>query len=221
MVMCASAGIMEGDCYRINMEIGKGSAISLQGQSFSKIHQMNNGYAKQENHFQIEEKAFFDYNPKPTIPFAKANYTSTTNCYMQKGAQYIYSEIISCGRDKSGEQFTFKQYKNCNKVYYCEELLFIDNQLLLPEIQEVGDIGFFEKYTHQATLAYFGDNIDSSLVERLYYILEQFNNIEAGITTTYKNGIVVRMLAYGSEYIENIFKSIRTEIYKCRPHNCV
>ncbi|MHB8062746.1 MAG: urease accessory protein UreD [Ruminiclostridium sp.] len=217
MVMCASAGIMEGDCYRINMEIGKGSAISLQGQSFSKIHQMNSGYAKQENYFELGENAFFDYDPKPAIPYAKANYTSSTVCYLQKGSQYIYSEIISCGRNKSGEQFAFKQYKNCNKVYYCDELLFIDNQLLIPEIQEVNDIGFFENYTHQATLAYFCDNIDSNLVERLYCIMEQFNNIEAGISTTHKNGIMVRMLAHGSDYLESIIKSIRTEIYRCRP----
>lgn len=216
MVMCASAGIMEGDCYRINMEIGKGCAISLQGQSFSKIHQMNNGYAKQENHFKVKENAFFDYNPKPTIPFAKANYTSTTTCSLQKGSQYIYSEILACGREKSGEQFAFKQYKNCNKVYYYDELLFLDNQLLIPEDQQVRGIGFFENYTHQANLAYFCDNMDSSLVERLFCILEQFSNIEAGISITKKNGIVIRMLAYGSECLENIFRDIRTEIYKCR-----
>lgn len=218
VVMCASAGIMEGDCYRINMEIGKGSAISLQGQSFSKIHQMDKGDAKQENHFYIEENAFLDYDPKPTIPYAKSNYTSTTICYMQKGSQYIYSEIISCGREKSGEQFAFKQYKNCNKVYYYDELLFLDNQLLIPEVQQVSDIGFFENYTHQATLAYFFDSMDSDLIERLFCILEQFNNIEAGVSATHKNGIIVRMLANGSEYIENIIKSIRSEIYKCRPN---
>lgn len=217
MVMCASAGILEGDYYRINMEIGKGSAISLQGQSFTKIHQMDTGYAKQENVFHLEENAFFDYDPKPTIPFAKSNYLSTTVCHMKKGSHYIYSEILSCGREKSGEQFTFKQYKNSNKVYYDDELLFIDNQLLIPEMQKVSDTGFFENYTQQATLVYFYDNMDNSLVDRLYCILEQFNHMEAGISTTHRNGIIVRMLAYSSDYLENIIHSIRTEIYRCSP----
>lgn len=216
MIMCASAGIMEGDCYKIDMVIGEGSAISLQGQSFSKIHQMNSGYAKQENNFHIETNAFFDYNPKTTIPFAKSKFKSNTVCYLQKGSQYIYSEIISCGREKSGEQFAFKQYKNFNKVYYCDELLFLDNQVLIPEVQELNDIGFFENFTHQATLAYFYDQMDSNLIERLYCILKQFNNIEAGISNTHKNGIVIRMLANGSDCLENIIKNIRTELYRYR-----
>jgi urease accessory protein len=77
-------------------------------------------------------------------------------------------------------------------------------------------VGFFEGYTHQATIAYFLDEMDRApVVEKLYEILQSFNNVEAGITTTYKYGIVIRLLSNGSDYLEGIVKKLRKEIYNC------
>jgi urease accessory protein len=216
MVMSASAGVMEGDCYQINIEAGKASALSLQGQSYTKIHKMHKGYAKQLNVFKVQKDAFFDYDPKPTIPFAHSDYISETSCYLEQGSRYVYSEILACGREKSGELFRFRRYKNCNRVFYCGKLIFLDNQVLQPEIQNLSSVGFFEGYTHQATIAYFLDEMDRApVVEKLYEILQSFNNVEAGITTTYKYGIVIRLLSNGSDYLEGIVKKLRKEIYNC------
>lgn len=215
MLMTASAGIMEGDFYNINMEIGTGTAAALQGQSYTKIHDMNLGCAGQQNFFHVGENAFFDYDPKPAIPFSGSHFTSNTVCRMEKNSQYIFSEILSCGREKSGEQFGFRYYKACSRVYYCNKLIFNDNQVLIPNIQKLMGIGFFEKYTHQATLAYFSENMNSSLEDRLYSILEQFSGIEAGISSAYKYGIVIRILGLGSDYLEKIIGSLRKEIYSC------
>ncbi len=216
VIMTASAGIMEGDRYSINVEAGEGSAVSLQGQSFSKIHSMKNGFALQHNNFSVEENAFFDYNPKPTIPFAGSNFVSETVCRLKKGARYLYSEILACGREKSGESFLFKQYRNCSRVYYDGRLIFLDNQLMRPETQELSGIGFFEGFTHQATLAYFHDGMDvKAIAGRIYDILEGFSDIEAGVSAAYKYGISVRILAHGSDCLENILKVIRADISGC------
>lgn len=222
MVMSASAGVMEGDCYSTEIEVGRACALSLQGQSYTKIHKMAEGYAKQENIFRVMEDGFFDYDPKPVIPFGASDFVSGSTCYLYKGAKYLYSEILSCGREKSGEQFHFRRYKNYNRVFYCNQLIFLDNQELTPETQALSSLGFFEGYTHQATLAYFYDALDrEAAVEKLFSVIETYDGIEAGISATYKYGIIIRILACGSDYLEGIIKNIRNEIYNMQSHTAV
>ncbi len=213
MVMSASAGIMEGDCYRVSVKLGAASRVALLGQSYNKIHRMKAGKATQANQFFLEAGALFDYAPKSTIPFAGSNFHSTTECRMDSGSTYLYSEILACGREKSGERFEFIAYKNHNKVFLNEELIFMDNQLLTPECQVLNGIGFFEGRTHQATLAYFSENFDDSLLERLYEILEGIDGIDFGLTKTKKHGMLVRILGNSSDILEKSLAGLRDEIY--------
>ncbi|OPX42750.1 urease accessory protein UreH [Ruminiclostridium hungatei] len=218
MVMSASAGVMEGDCYRADIEVGTSCALSLQGQSYTKIHKMNSGYAKQINSFNIKEGALFDYDPRPSIPFGGSEFISETACHLHRGARYIYSEILSCGRKKSGEQFAFRSYRNINRIFYCGKLIFLDNQELRPSSQALSEVGFFEGYSHQGTLGYFSEAEDRvAMAERLYKVLETFHGVEAGISTTFEHGTVIRLLGNGSDYLERIFKEIRDEIYRMQP----
>ena len=90
VVMSASAGIMEGDCYRVNVSLGAGSRVALLGQSYNKIHRMGDGKATQMNRFFLEAGAFFDYAPKPTIPFAGSSFVSATECRMENGSAYLF-----------------------------------------------------------------------------------------------------------------------------------
>jgi urease accessory protein len=213
MVMSASAGIMEGDCYRVNVKLGEAARTALLGQSYNKIHRMKAGNASQFNQFSLGTGAFFDYAPKPTIPFAGSNFQSLTECRMESGSSYLYSEILACGREKSGERFEFKTYKNCNKVYLEDDLIFMDNQVLSPEQQVLDGIGFFEGYTHQATLACFSEKIEDNLLDRFYEILQEIEGIDFGLTKIKKYGVLARILGSSSDFLERILAMLRDEIY--------
>ncbi len=213
MVMSASAGVMAGDSYRTEIDMGENTAMSLQGQSYTKIHRMNEGCGRQQNILTVREAAFLDFDPRPSIPFAHSDYISETSCFLHKGSQYLYSEIIACGRGKSGERFCFRRYRSNNRIYYCNKLIFLDNQELRPHKQQIDGIGFFEGFSHQGTLAYFYDGMDrEESIDKLYKRLEIYSGIEAGISLTYKYGIVVRILANGSDYLERIIRDMRYEI---------
>lgn len=213
MVMAASAGIMEGDCYRINIELGDSSRVALHGQSYNKIHRMKEGYASQFNKFLLGKGAFFDYVQKPTIPFARSRFYSISECHLKRSSAFLYSEVFACGREKRGERFEFKEYKSCNKVYYNGELIFLDNQLLLPDCQRLEGIGFFEGYTHQATLAFFCDNFNYRLLDRFYELLKNIHGIDYGLTTIKRFGTIIRMLGNSSDFLERILINLRDEIY--------
>lgn len=213
MVMAASAGIMEGDSYHIKAELGPFSRASLLGQSYNKIHRMKDGYASQKNDFILNEGAFFDFDQKPAIPFSGSRFHSGMECFMSNGSSFLYSEILACGREKRGERFEFKTYKNCNKVYFNGELIFLDHQFLVQEQQNLEGIGFFEGYSHQATLGYFSEGIKETLFERIYEILKNGKNIEFGLTKNKKLGMIVRILGDSSDVLEKEFTQIREEIY--------
>ena len=212
MVMCASAGIMEGDCYRVNIELGEGSRAALLGQSYNKIHRMKGGCATQFNRFFLQHNTLFDYVQKPTIPFAGSSLNSVMECHMKNNSAFLYSEVLSCGRDKMGECFEFKEYKSCSKVYYNDELVFLDNQLLLPDCQSLGGIGFFEGHTHQAILAYFYEGYKEDLLDCLFDVMEHVEGIEFGLTRTKKHGIVVRILGDSGDLLEKVLTNLREVI---------
>ncbi len=214
VLMSASAGIMEEDCYRIEVHLGPGSKVALHGQSYNKIHRMKQGHATQFNTFILDDGAFFDYVQKPTIPFADSRFGSTSECYLHNNSAFLYSEVLACGREKMGERFAFKEYKNCCRVYYHGEIIFLDNQLYLPSYQILDGIGFFEGYTHQATLAYFCDRLDGKLLDDLYGILASFRGIDFGLSKTHDFGVIVKILGNSSDQLEKILLCLREKVYE-------
>lgn len=213
VLMAASAGIMQGDRYKIKVELGPHAQAALRGQSYSKIHRMEDGFASQSNSFILQEGAFFDNASRPYIPFKDSSYQSTTDCHLDRRSVLLHSEILSCGREKSGESFQFKQFRNCLRVYYGDELIFIDNQYYAPARQNLEGIGFFEGYTHQATLGCFGDHLTDKLLDSLYDILQMTEGIEFGISKTYKFGMVARILGNGGDCLEKTLSAMRKIIY--------
>ena len=152
MIMSSSAGVMEGDNYRLDVELDKDAKVKLESQSYQKIHRMKSGNAVQHNSFNLAKGAFLDYAPKATIPFAESSFSSSTVCRLEEGAVFIYSDILSAGRVKSGEVFGFREYRRGIRVYYGRELIFLENQFLYPKEQTLENICFFEGFTHQVSL---------------------------------------------------------------------
>lgn len=214
IVMSASAGIMEGDCYHTKVELGVGARMALHSQAYTKIHRMQEGQATQANLFFLAPGAFLDYAPKPTIPYACSSFHSVSECYLDTGAAFLYSDILACGREKKGECFAFTEYRSCNKVYYHGELIFLDRQMLVPASQHLSGIGFFEGYTDQGTLGFFYDSVDDQLLKRLFNILEKIPNIEFGLTKTNRYGIIMRVLGNSADYLLNILNELKRTIYR-------
>lgn len=213
MVMSASAGIMEGDCYRVDVELGAGSRVALNGQSYNKIHRMKTGNASQYNKFILHENSLFDYVQKPSIPFAESSFHSRSEFHMKSGSVLLYSDVLACGREKRGECFQFKTYKNYSRVYYNDELIFLDNQLLQPSAKPLGSMGFFEGYTHQATLAYFSEGISDRLIDKTVALMENESGIEFGVSRMKKYGMLVRILGNSSDQLEKQLLKLRTGVY--------
>jgi len=173
---------------------------------------MKVGKAVQYNSFTLYEGAFLDYDPKPTIPFADSSFYSSTVCRLTEGAALIYSDILAAGRVKRGEVFRFREYRSGMRIYYGKELIFLENQFLNPKEQSLEQIGFFEGFTHQASLGIFYDRMKDNLINKLYDILETVEDIQFGISKAKKYGLIVRVLGNSSDNLEMVLSLIKNEI---------
>lgn len=204
-IMNASAGILEGDAYKIEVTLGENSQVELTTQSYTKIHKMNSGCAEQNISINLKKGALLKFMPQPTIPFAGSRFLSKARINLAEESMLLFSDVLSCGRLKMSEQFGFDIYKSRTEVLYKEKIIFADNMMLEPGRQDINGTGFYEGYTHQATIMIFGDRIKDAFYDDLNCILSKYSaEIEYGITRTFKHGILIRALGHQAEILRDI-----------------
>jgi len=79
-------------------------------------------------------------------------------------------------------------------------------------VQSLEQIGFFEGFTHQATLGFFYDRMKDNLINNLSDILGRVEDVQFGISKAKKYGLIVRLLGNSSDILENILSLIKNEI---------
>lgn len=202
MLLSASAGILEGDLQKMEFIVRSGSRMSFSSQSYEKIHRMEKGEASRTTIITIEPDAFFFYRPLPTIPFAGSAFSADTKVALSDTtAQFVYQEILSCGRKCSGEAFAYRYYRSKIRVYQNDRLIFCDNTHFSPETQQLSGFGMYEGYSHLLTLLYFCDTV---LEERISQTREYFETTgyDGGISLLPYGGISIRVLGNSAQELE-------------------
>ncbi len=163
IMMTASAGMLDGDIYDIEIIVKKGASLKFTGQSFTKIFRSGEkGGAFQRVKITVEDGGRLLYFPQPLIPFAGSVFDNRTDALIQGGAAFVMQDIFSCGRTAMNERFLFKSYRSRTAVYIDGKMSFLDNVKLVPSETDLSGTGFFEGYTHSGMMyeynAGIGDN---------------------------------------------------------------
>lgn len=203
-----SPGVLEGDNYNVTVNMRKESLLELYSQSYSKIFKMKDGFAVQKVNINMEEGCTLAYMLKPTLPYEDSDFRGETNIRLSKNCNLIFREIISCGRYKRNEVFSFKSFKSRTKIFYQNKLLFMDNTVLIPQEQQLNSIGLYDKFTHQANMIIVSEKADENLKMLLVRLLDQFEDIDFGVSISFKFGIVIRILGKGSEKLIDITEKV-------------
>lgn len=208
VAIAVSAGIMEGDVQEINIKALEGSNTIITSQSYEKIHKMKEEEAKRTTHIYISKNASLKYIPLPTIPFANSAFSSITNVELEDDtSQFIISEIISCGRYLRGEMFQYKYFKSLVTIKKMGKLLYKDNTFFKPEDFDVKGIGMLENHTHLASILIFNLNLTETIISKIRDIIEE-NNVDGGVSYTWSNDVVIRILGFSSQSLERISEII-------------
>lgn len=198
MMMTASAGILEGDFYDIELKITENSSLKFTAQSYTKIFKSEKSGASQRIKIDVSDGGELVYLPCPVIPFAGSVFDSSAEIRLSKGAKFAMCDVVSCGRAAMNEKFMFTEYRSRTAVSVDGRLKFLDNIRLAPHEAELAGIGFFEGYTHQGMIYLYGYEQVS---------LPSSDCVEAALTQA-AAGICVRMAGNSGEDISNFANQI-------------
>ena len=195
MMMAASAGILEGDSYHIEINVEKGAFLKFTSQSYQKIFKAENKGAFQDIKINIESGGSLIYMPYPTNQNEKSIFDTRLEVRMKSDSRFIMTDIISCGRAAMNERFLFTSYRGRTAVYIDDKLCFLDNQKLKPDEANLSGIGFFENHTHTGMLYAYGFNPE----------IKSTPHVESAVSNALK-GICVRAISDSADNIWNCFK---------------
>ncbi|WP_182186122.1 urease accessory protein UreD [Pectinatus frisingensis] len=210
MILTASAGIMSGDQQKITICLQKGTSVELTSQSYEKIHKMPDGEGRRSTRIILAENTLLFYMPQPVIPFAESAFASDTVIHLTDNtAKLFYSEILSSGRTEHKEHFLYKKYTALLKVYEGTQLCYFENTRYFPDQQKLASFGFYERYTHLATILLFNfENVDK-LIKKIREFINTQTNIDSGVSLLSTNHLCIKAFAYSSEILVDLIDLIK------------
>jgi urease accessory protein len=208
MLMSSSPGILDGDDYKIKIEVDENCSLQLHTQSYQRLFNMKTG-ATQTMQVFLKDNAGFTYLPHPTVPHLQSIFTAKNKIYIGKKCRLIWGEILTCGRKLNGEIFSLSKYHNLTEIYFNNKLTIKENLLIQPTLIDPALTGQMEGYTHQASLIIVDAEINTvSTKETIAELLDKIDDIDVGITAAPINGIIIRILGNKAEQLHDCLKTI-------------
>ncbi|MFN8470014.1 MAG: urease accessory protein UreD [Caldilineaceae bacterium] len=114
MIITTSGCILQGDRYRIKIELADSAQAHITTQAATKIHSMDANFAAQTQDIVVGENAYLELIPDTVIPHAHARFVTHTQLAVHPTATVFYSEILLGGRKyyKQGELFQFDLFSS-------------------------------------------------------------------------------------------------------------
>ncbi|MDQ3844186.1 MAG: urease accessory protein UreD [Bacteroidota bacterium] len=212
MLMNSSPGILDGDEYKLKIEVAKNGSLHLHTQSYQRLFQMKKG-AQQTMEVHLARDSSFCFLPHPVVPHAASIFSAKNKIFLSDGCKLLWGEVITCGRKLSGEAFRFSSYHNCTEAFFNNKLVVKENLLLQPDRTDIQAIGQLEGFTHQASLIYLNEAAPvTDLINDNLEVLALQQNIIFGISALSVNGLVVRLLGFKAEQLHQCLKTIAQNI---------
>ncbi|MCR2821582.1 urease accessory protein UreD [Lederbergia panacisoli] len=201
-------GYLDGDTYRLRVTLDDHSKITLTTQSATKVYKTPLKHAYQETEIYLKKGSYMEYLPDPLIAYKDARYVQKNIIHMERGASFLYADILTPGWSPEGQHFSYHSLRLLNEIYLDDELIVFDHIHLKPKEWPMNGIGFLEGYTHMGSFIIVGDQASSGLLEQLYDVIDQEpGDYKAGLTNLFTKGIVIRVMANSTQMIERIFSA--------------
>lgn len=191
-MMAASAGMLEGDFYDIEINVKENTSLKFTEQSYLKIFKSDTLGSTQNVKITVGDGGTFYYLPKPIIPFSGSIYKSNISIYLSEKSRLVMTDIFSCGRVHMNECFGFESFCSRKEIFVGDKLCVLDNQRYIPKEFPLETAGFFEGHTHTGFMYEYGF-VDTD---------------EKILSTEAHKGKIFRMFSDSAQKIENAFNDI-------------
>lgn len=192
-VMDCSPGLMSGDAYRFDVELGGGTSVFWTNQSFTKVHPSLGTPSVQQQHIRIDAGALLELMPEPVMLYAGASLESETDIRMESGSTLLCGEVLCPGRTHRGESFAYERFAGKLAVRYADELAYCSRLVVEPARMRLSAPAGWGGRTHMATFLAISDRVRAPHAERLRAELDAAG-VYAGVSLTHRHGVAVTML---------------------------
>ena len=106
-IISVGGGILQGDRYKIDIEVGEGACAQVNSQGANRIHRMDANYASQYQTVRVHADAYLEYLHDFTIPYRDSRFINQTDIIIDESATIIYGEMMMSGRKHHHEDERF------------------------------------------------------------------------------------------------------------------
>ncbi len=210
MLMSSSPGILDDDDFTLKVEVVENGSLQLHTQSYQRLYNMQKG-ATQMTDIYLQNNSSFCFIPHPSVPHENAIFTTKNNIYLSNNCTLIWGEVLTCGRKLNGEVFQFSKYQSITKIFFNNRLIIKENLLMQPLLVSPNLMGQLEGFTHQASLMIYNESVAiAALCDILSEYLLLQKDIEFGVSSLHKNGLIMRLLGNKAEQLYDCLKSVAT-----------
>ncbi|MBP3967055.1 urease accessory protein UreD [Paenibacillus sp. DLE-14] len=215
IVMDVSPGLLAGDRYEFDWQIKPGAHAYVTNQSFTKVHPSSVllGGSSIRQSFELGKESVLESMPEPVMLYRDAALDSETLVRLSEGAVWMGAEVLCPGRTLRGELFDYIHLKNKVRVYYEDELIYAQQQNIIPESQQLSAPGCLGKLTHTGVFYAFADRIQAKHAEAVRAALESLpsrgqREVQWGVSLTYKHGLAVMAAGTTAWHIQETLAAV-------------
>ena len=216
-VLSPSGGILQGDRYRMDVELKNNAISHITTQGATRIYKMESNFATHLVTLNLRNNSYLEFIPEQLIPYKNSRFYQKTLLDIDDSSTAVYSETIVPGRIAMGEMFDFDVCYLKTDGIINEKTRFRDSSLLLPKEQKIQSLTMFDEKTI-LTSVYL---LTRKPIKQINIMINNmFSNMDEiiGNSSSLPNdsGLAIRILGNSSEeqkiIIYEILKIIRKEI---------
>ena len=216
-ILSPSGGILQGDRYRMDIELKNNAISHLTTQGATRIYKMDSNYATHMVNINLKNNSYLEFIPEQIIPYKNSRFYQKTQLNIDDSSTVVYSETIVPGRIAMGEMFDFDVCYLKTDGTLNEKIQFRDSSLLIPKKQKIKSLTMFDDKTILTSVYLMTKKPTKKINDLINEMFFQLPDIAGGSSIMpYNSGISIRILGNSSEdqktIIYEILKMIRKEI---------
>lgn len=211
-----SGGMLQGDTYTINFDLGPKTRAHITTQGATRIYGTDRRdgalQAVQKIKISLDENAYLEYIPDQIIPYSDSRFSQDTTLSIHETATIIYAETVASGRVGMGESFA---YESCNlKMRATDQnqtFRFVDSARMTPHRSSgISTFGIMDRYniisslyilTKQEHVQHLQKNIEKIILQQRH----SGATIDGGAAImSGRTGVLVRLLGDDSESVKSV-----------------
>ena len=202
---------VDGDRYENKFTVKKDAFAHISTGAATKIAEMVYNFSGLQQTFVLEENAYLEYLPEPTIPCRNSRYITDTDIEIAPSATLFYSEIYMGGRKyyKNGELFEYDLLSICSRAKRPDGTpLFREKLVFTPKSSPVREIGIMHDYDVFANVLVLTPEKDATpIYEQTRVFIDQEKELAVGISHLPNNcGLILKVLGKETQPVKRMIR---------------